>query len=59
MKSAGEIIVAIVSGILGLAILAVVLSNNSNTTNVLSGFFSGLSNLITAAVKPVSGGSVL
>jgi TctA family transporter len=59
MKSAGEIIVAVVSGILGLAILAVVLSNNSNTTNVISGFFTGLSNLVTAAIKPISSGSTL
>jgi hypothetical protein len=48
---------ALFTGIIGLAILAVVLSNGSNTVNVIQAFFSGLTSLITNVVTPVQGGS--
>lgn len=54
----GNGISALFTGIIGLAILAIILSNSSNTVSVLSTFFQGLSTLIGAAVNPVqSGGS--
>jgi len=45
------------TGIIGLAILAVVLSNGSATVQVLQTAFSGLTSLITSIVTPVQGGS--
>ena len=60
MNSAGNIIVAVISGVIGLAILAVVLSNSANTSNVLTSGFTGLTNLFTAVLKPITGsGSIL
>jgi PRD1 phage membrane DNA delivery len=48
---------ALFTGIIGLAILAVVLSNGSNTVNVIQAFFSGLTSLLTNVITPVQGGS--
>jgi hypothetical protein len=50
---------ALFTGIIGLAILAVVLSNGSSTVTVIQDFFSGLTSLITQVVTPVQGGSNL
>jgi hypothetical protein len=46
-------VVALITGIIGLAVLSVVLSNNANTTNVVSNLFSGISSVISAATSPV------
>ncbi len=47
--------VAILTAIIGLAILAVILSKNSNTPSVLQSFFSGFASLIGAATAPITG----
>jgi hypothetical protein len=60
MDTIGKIgggISALFTGVIGLAILAIVLSNSSNTVNVIQSFFSGLTSLIGTVVTPVSGGS--
>lgn len=48
------VIVAVVSGVIGLAILSVILGKNSNTAGVLTSGGSALSSVIQAAVSPVS-----
>jgi hypothetical protein len=55
MNSIGHLVTGLITGIIGLAVLAVVLSNQSNTTNVTTGFFNGLTGVINAALKPVGG----
>lgn len=44
------------TGLLSVAIVALILSKNSQTPAVLSGFFGGISQTIGAAVSPVTGG---
>jgi len=48
---------AIVAAIIGLAVVAVLVSNNANTSGVLTSSGTALSNIITAAVSPVNGNS--
>ncbi len=55
MGETGHVFLALTTGIIGLAALAVVLSNQANTSNVVNTTFSGLTSLITAALKPVGG----
>ena len=57
VASIGKGITGFVTAIIGLAILAVVLSNGANTVGVLNSFFSGLANLLKVVVAPVTGGS--
>jgi hypothetical protein len=42
----------------GVAILALLVSKNSNTSGVLQSWFSGNSNLLAVAESPVTGASV-
>jgi hypothetical protein len=58
MNDIGEKIAAGIAAIIGLAVIALMLSNKANTVNVISAFFGGLSNLIGVAVSPVTGQSV-
>lgn len=53
METFGKILLAVV----GLAIVAVVVSSNAQTSSVLQAFFSGFGSIIGAAVAPVSGSS--
>lgn len=53
----GKGVAGFVTAIIGLAILAVVLSNGANTVGVLNSFFSGLSGLLRTVIAPVTGGS--
>jgi hypothetical protein len=46
--------IGIVSGIIGLAIVAVIVSRNAQTSNVLQATGSALATVIGAAVSPVS-----
>ena len=55
MSSIGPGLVAIVSGVIGLAIVAVLVSQNAQTSSVLQGGGTALSSIIGAAVAPVSG----
>lgn len=48
----------IIGSIIGLAVLAVVVSHGANTTNVLGAFFGGVTNLIGVAISPITGQSV-
>jgi len=46
----------IAAGIIGLATIAVLVSRNAQTSNVISAGGNAFANLINAAVAPVSGG---
>lgn len=58
MDTIGEKISAVVAAIIGLAVLAVIVSSRANSANVIGAFFSGMSNLIGVAVSPVTGQAV-
>jgi hypothetical protein len=53
----GGAVVAIIAGLVGLAIVAVVLSKNAQTPTIITNAGTALSGVIGAAVAPVSGGS--
>lgn len=55
MNNLTESLVTIFSAIVGVAILAVLVSKNSQTSNVLSAFGSAFSNSLSAATGPVTG----
>lgn len=48
-------LVAVIASIIGLAIVAVVVSKNAQTSSVIQAGASGLASIIGAAVSPVSG----
>ena len=50
-------IVAIATAVIGLAIIAVLVSKQSNTSGVIGSLSSGFSQIIGAAVGPVGGGT--
>ena len=56
MGKMGEQITVVLIAIVGVATLAVILSNNSNTTNVLAAAGQGFSKALAAALSPVTGG---
>jgi hypothetical protein len=56
MDKIGGGILAIVSAVVGLAIVAVIVSRNAQTPTVISSAGSALANVIGAAVSPVTGG---
>lgn len=59
MNNAISAALAIVGGIIGLAIVAVIVSPRAQTSSVVTSTGGALSNVITAAVAPVSqGGSI-
>lgn len=47
----------LLAAIIGVAILSVILSKNSNTVGVLNAGTSGFGNLLKAATSPVTGSS--
>lgn len=49
---------SIVTAIIGLAVLAVIVSKNANTTGVIQASASGLGNTIAVAQSPVTGSHV-
>jgi hypothetical protein len=55
MGSIGPGIVAAVAGIIGLAIVAVIVSKQAQTPQVVQAGGSALSSVISAAVSPVTG----
>lgn len=57
MGDVGRSIASIAVAIVGLAILAVLVSNNSNTTALAGAVLGGFKDSISAAVAPVSQGS--
>lgn len=54
MDSIGPTLITVVGAVIGLAIVAVVVSKNAQTPQVLQGAGSALSAVIGAAVSPVS-----
>jgi hypothetical protein len=58
MGDFGEKLAAGVAALIGLAVIAIVISQRANTANVLGSFFGGLSNVIGTAISPVTGQSV-
>jgi hypothetical protein len=54
MREIGPGFIAIVASIIGLAIVAVLVSKNAQTKDVITGVGSALSGVIGAAVAPVS-----
>ena len=57
MNSGVEAVVTILSGIIGVAILAVLVSQKSNTTGVIQAFGSAFVNALGVAEAPVTGAS--
>ena len=55
MNSIGPGIVAIIAGVLTLAMVAVILSKQAQTSTVLTGGGQALASIIGAAVQPVTG----
>jgi hypothetical protein len=55
MGNIGPAFVAIVMGVIGLAIVAVLVSQKASTSSVIQAGGSALSGIIGAAVGPVSG----
>lgn len=50
-------IVTVLTALIGVAIIAVIVSNNANTTNVISSAGNAFANDLSAALSPVTGGS--
>lgn len=53
MKDIGDLIAAVIAGILGLAIVAVIVGKNAQTSGVIQAAGSSLTQVIGAAVGPV------
>jgi hypothetical protein len=53
-----EGIIAILTAVVGLAIISVLVSKNAQTGSVLSAGASGFSSILSAATAPVSGNSL-
>jgi hypothetical protein len=51
-------IVGILTGVIGISILAVLVSKQSNTASVLQAGAQGFSSILNAATSPVSGGGL-
>lgn len=56
MDSIGGLVASILTAIIGVAILSVLVSQNSNTTGVIQAITSGFGSILSVAVSPVSGG---
>lgn len=55
MGKAGEQIVVVLMAIVGVAILAVIVSKNAQTTQVIGAVTSGFSTSLAAALSPITG----
>lgn len=53
-----EALVTILTGVIGVAMLSVLVSKNSQTPAVLQAGFSGFSNALDTAISPVTGAAV-
>jgi hypothetical protein len=54
----GEKVTAGISAFIGLAVVAIVISQRANTVNVIGTFMAGITNLIGVAISPITGQSV-
>lgn len=59
MRSTTEAIVSILVAIVGVATLAVLVSKNANTANVLTAGGKAFSGALSAATAPVTGGGTM
>lgn len=57
MHNISEPIVTVLVGLVGLAMVAVLVSNKANTSNVIGSIGGAFSNAVSAAVSPVTGNS--
>jgi len=57
MDKVGPTLIAIVTGVIGLAIVAVIVSQRAQTSTVISSSGSALSSIIGAAVAPLGSGT--
>jgi hypothetical protein len=55
MGNVSAAVLSVIAGVIGLAVVAVIVSKNAQTSNVLQGAGSALSSVISAAVGPVTG----
>lgn len=55
MSDVGRALISVVAGVTGLAILAVLVSNQAKTSEVITATFGGYVNALNAAVSPVTG----
>lgn len=56
MGDIGSAVAGVATAIIGLAIIAVLVSQNAQTSGVIQSAASGFGNVISAAVGPVTGG---
>lgn len=56
MGKTGEQITVILLALVGLAALAVLVSRNANTTNVIGAASSGFASALSSAIAPITGG---
>ena len=59
MERMGDQIVAVLTAIVGVAILAVIVSKNSDTADVIGSAFKGFSQALSTAVSPITGNAQL
>lgn len=57
MSNISEPVVTVLAGLIGLAMVAVLVSNKANTGNVIGAIGGAFSNAVSAAVSPVTGNS--
>jgi hypothetical protein len=57
MSGIGPLAVGLVTGFIGLAIVAVIVSKGAQTPQVIDSTAGGLAKVIAAAVTPVTGGN--
>lgn len=58
MGKVGEQLAVIALAIIGVATLAVILSKNSNTTNVIAAAAQGFSRALSTALSPITSGGM-
>lgn len=56
MNGAVAQFVTVLTMIIGVAIIAVIVSKQANTSAVLQSFFNGMSSMLKVVVSPVTGG---
>jgi len=54
----GDSIITVLTAIVGVAIIAVLVSKQANTTNVISSAGTAFSQIVGAAISPVSGNQI-
>ena len=52
-----EGVISLMTAIIGVAIVAVLVSKNSNTGSIISSFGTAFSGILSTAVSPVTGGT--